>query len=158
VLAPEGAATGDGDAVSNRDDRRTRALALRAEGLLQREIAAEMGISRSYVAELLVRPKRISAQEQSERYGKPCRKCGRMTSGSLGRARAPEICQPCLNIERLQEAERMHPCGTRQAYDRGCRCPKCREGNAEAVREYMLRTGRTKRRYSVPYRARKNEA
>jgi hypothetical protein len=37
------------------------------------------------------------------------------------------------------EAELRNPCGTWQAYKRGCRCSACRNGNAEYLRELAAR-------------------
>lgn len=49
------------------------------------------------------------------------------------------LCEPChrrthAEVRRL-EAELRNPCGTWQAYKRGCKCAACRLANAERQRE-----------------------
>lgn len=53
-------------------------------------------------------------------------------------AKCVVICRACherAHAEaRLIEAELRHPCGTVQAYKRGCRCDECRKGNRDYQR------------------------
>ncbi len=59
--------------------------------------------------------------------------------------------------KREQLAKRLaalEPHGTFACYQRGCRCDDCKRANAVTHRAMMLRTGRTKSQYDVPYRRR----
>lgn len=110
-----------------RADLAAEAMRLRAQGLLHREIAERMEISISYACDLVNDPDRKKQLERRAGYGRPCRICGRRTTGSEGRVKAPDICAKCRVVESLA------PCGTRSAYDRGCSCDECRA----AMRRYM---------------------
>lgn len=108
-----------------RSERAAEAAMLRAQGLLQRQIADRMGISRTYAAELLTDPDGSKVRARKATYGKPCRVCGKMTQGSDGRAAAPDICSVCLNVER--EPEHGNP--SRYHGKWRCRCPACTAAN-----------------------------
>jgi hypothetical protein len=53
------------------------------------------------------------------------------------------LCRPCHQKAHAQarrvEAELRNPCGTWQAYKRGCKCLACRAANAEYLRELAAR-------------------
>lgn len=68
---------------------------LRDEGLLQREITERLGLSRSYVSELLVDPEGTAVRERKARYHGTCVDCGGATYGGAGLAAAPKRCHPC---------------------------------------------------------------
>lgn len=72
-----------------------RAADLRAQGLLQREIQAELGISRSYASELLRDPDGSLARARKDSYAGVCVGCGGPTSGNDGPNRPPERCASC---------------------------------------------------------------
>jgi hypothetical protein len=68
---------------------------LRREGVIYREIAERLGISRSYASELWLDPDGSKASERKDSYGGVCIDCGAPTTGSYGRALAPERCNDC---------------------------------------------------------------
>lgn len=78
-----------------RVERAREALALREEGLLQREIAECMEISRSYASALLHDPDGSQDKTRKASYGRTCENCGGSTDGSYGRAKAPRYCAHC---------------------------------------------------------------
>jgi hypothetical protein len=78
-----------------RAQRAELAAALRAEGLLQREIAERLGLSRTYVHALLSDPDGSKAAARKAGYRGTCLNCGRRTDGSNGRALAPVYCARC---------------------------------------------------------------
>lgn len=116
-----------------RAERAAEAAELRAQGLTYRAIADRMGISRSYANDLLLDPDGLKAQLRKAGYGRPCKGCGKLTSGSYGRAKAPEFCVACT---RERSASRH---GTLNRYRRyGCRCGECKAAASEygrAMRE-----------------------
>ena len=59
------------------------------------------------------------------------RGCGRLTSYDT----VSGVCDSC------HRAEIMAPCGTRSAYNRGCRCDACRQANTEFKREWYHSCG-----------------
>jgi transcriptional regulator with XRE-family HTH domain len=78
-----------------RAERAAEAKALRDKGLTQIKIAVEMGISRSYAAELLSDPTGEGSRARKRVYCGTCRRCGVATTGSNGRALAPKFCKEC---------------------------------------------------------------
>jgi len=50
-------------------------------------------------------------------------------------------CQPlCENCHKAKtRGEQLAPCGTRSAYDRGCRCEPCRKAKSLAMADYKSR-------------------
>jgi len=86
--------------VNHPGERRQRlareAAVLRGAGLLQREIMEALGISQTYVSELLRDPSGTVGKQRKERYRQPCVDCGAPTSGSDGR-RAEPRCIPCAS-------------------------------------------------------------
>lgn len=98
------------------------AAELRGAGLLEREIAEALGVSRSYANELLRDPDGSRAKQRKRRYDSTCVDCGAPTSGCEGR-RAEPRCQQCatwrsaagrrkwpaeLLIARMHEWERIY--------------------------------------------------
>lgn len=61
-----------------------------------REIAAEMGLSRSYVSTLYHDPTGEKEKVRKTQYAGRCDECGRPTSGSNGREKAPPRCRYCV--------------------------------------------------------------
>jgi hypothetical protein len=82
-----------------------RVRELREGGLLQREIQAELGISRSYVSELLDDPDGSKSRARKDTYCGVCNRCGGPTSGSEGRSAQPIHCAGCSR-ELQHEAKR----------------------------------------------------
>lgn len=73
-----------------------RAAELRAEGLLLREIAVKLGISRQYAAELVDDPDGAKARAKKDSYRRPCPECGTLMNGANGRGvDAPRRCAKC---------------------------------------------------------------
>lgn len=73
-------------------ERAEAAARLRSEGKLVREIAAELGVSRSYASSLLLDPDGSADKKRKRRYGGSCVVCGAHTDGSNGSAAAPRYC------------------------------------------------------------------
>jgi transposase len=92
----------------NAGDRRQRRVAqargLRAQGLLLREIAAEMGVAVQTVFAWLDDPDGSKLRERKERYRGSCVDCGAPTSGSDGRAKAPARCRACAQRRASEQA------------------------------------------------------
>jgi len=63
-------------------------------GRTQKETAAILGISRSYVSELLLDPTGALAKARKDSYRQPCPECGTLMDGSNGR-KGPRLCQGC---------------------------------------------------------------
>jgi hypothetical protein len=80
-----------------------RARELRDAGVLQREIQAALGVSRSYAAELLSDPDGSKARARMDGYRGVCADCGGPTTGSEGPSATPERCNACARA--LQHAE-----------------------------------------------------
>ena len=72
-----------------------QAQALRAEGLLLREIAERMGVRKSTAAGYLTDPDRAKQRALRERYAAPCPSCGGPTDGSCGYKRPTSMCRSC---------------------------------------------------------------
>lgn len=79
----------------SRAEMAARVAELRAQGLLQREVAERLGISRTWAAELDRDPEGKDMAERRKRYRGTCLDCGRATDGSNGRAKAPDYCRHC---------------------------------------------------------------
>lgn len=82
-----------------RERRIQVARELRSRGLLQREIATEMGLNRKTVCDLLSDPENAKKCARRLTYGGRCRRCGALTDGSQGTRPAPEICKECAAVE-----------------------------------------------------------
>ena len=73
---------------------------LEQRGHATREIAAELGLAVSTVNIYRADPTGERQRERRRRYRGECRGCGRPTSGSGGRTRAPEWCRRCAGEKR----------------------------------------------------------
>ena len=105
---------------------------LRSAGLTDRDVAARLGISRSYANALRTDPDGLKQRSRRERYRGTCRKCGCATTGCQG-FNAPTICAPCFR------AEIRAPHGTRARYVSGCSCDECRAANRAYMRSLKTR-------------------
>ena len=88
-----------------RGDRASTVEAIRAlvaHGMTHREIAAELGFSRSTVRNYLNDPDGAKQRARRVRYQGECERCGAPTDGSNGRDAAPTLCARCEAI-RLHE-------------------------------------------------------
>jgi Homing endonuclease associated repeat len=89
-----------------RQERAAQVIALREDGLFDREIAARLGISRSYAHGLRTDPSGEDAKRRKDSYRRPCPKCGRLMTGSDGRgASAPALCLRCTAEEKSEGRE-----------------------------------------------------
>jgi DNA-binding CsgD family transcriptional regulator len=82
--------------LTSRSEREAHARKLRAEGLLLREIGAEMGISTKTVHNWLCDPGGVRLRARKDSYRGTCEVCGAQTDGSDGRDAAPSVCIVCL--------------------------------------------------------------
>jgi transposase len=73
---------------------------LEQRGQATREIATELGLAVSTVNIYRADPTGERQRERRRRYRGECRGCGRPTSGSGGRKRAPEWCRRCAGQRR----------------------------------------------------------
>lgn len=69
----------------------------RERGYLNREIAAKLGISVSYVSELYVDPDGSKSKARKDGYRGTCEECGAPTSGCNG-FNAPKLCAKCAPL------------------------------------------------------------
>jgi hypothetical protein len=83
--------------VSGRAALAARAIRLRGEGRSNREIAAEIDRSASYVSSLIVDPDGSLMKARKDGYRKPCPSCGALMDGSGGPNRSPDRCVRCAN-------------------------------------------------------------
>jgi hypothetical protein len=104
--SPRGAGGPAGRAASvavkrhSRAERAKQIERLARRGLGTAEIAAELGLARSTVNIYRRDPDGSRHRQRLERYRGRCRDCGRRTSGSGGRARAPARCRRCAGAKR----------------------------------------------------------
>jgi hypothetical protein len=84
----------------SRAERAVQIERLERRGLGTREIAAELGLARSTVNIYRGDPDGSRHRQRLESYRGRCRDCGRLTSGSGGRARAPARCRRCAGDQR----------------------------------------------------------
>lgn len=99
-----------------RADRYAEVVELRKQGLTYKETAARMGISLSYVRDLLYDPDGSKSAARKASYSGVCQRCGGPTDGSNGRALAPKLCWDCFVVKNTPNH------GTYTRYDGGCRC------------------------------------
>lgn len=117
-----------------RAERAAKVADLRAAGRTYRQIADELGISGSYVSDLIYDPDGSKLAARRVANSGVCLDCGGPTSGSGGRSKAPPRCYPC----HLKFIEAQH--GTLSRYQAGCRCDPCRAANRERGRALKGRT------------------
>lgn len=69
--------------------------------LTRKEISARLGISLTYVSELLTDPDGEKAKARKERYRRPCPRCGTLMCGSDGLhgKSSPSLCHMCAREE-----------------------------------------------------------
>lgn len=67
------------------------------EGLTLPHIAHRLGVKRSYASLLINDPDGSKEKTRKASYGQPCAECGRQTSGSNGRDKAPGRCIYCVS-------------------------------------------------------------
>lgn len=83
-----------------------RAQALRGEGKLLREIAVELGVSRSYASALAGEdPLGAKSRVRKDGYRGECEECGGPTDGSNGLSGVPALCWECSHA--AQSADKM---------------------------------------------------
>lgn len=68
---------------------------LRAQGLLLRETASEMGVNRTTLSSWLEDPDGTKQKERRKRYAGTCVDCGKPTDGSNGAGASSERCDAC---------------------------------------------------------------
>lgn len=78
-----------------RAERAAEAARLKAEGLNGIQVAARMGVSRSYAYELLDDPEGTKVRTRKASYSGICVDCGAPTCGNDGRSKAPKRCAAC---------------------------------------------------------------
>lgn len=65
------------------------------EALTMQQVANRLGLSRSYVSDLLADPNGELARARKDSYSLPCPDCGKPMSGSGGIRASPERCRDC---------------------------------------------------------------
>jgi DNA-binding CsgD family transcriptional regulator len=104
--SPRGAGNPAGRAASaavkrhSRAERAKQIERLERRGLGTTEIAAELGLASSTVNIYRRDPDGSRHRQRLERYRGRCDDCGRLTSGSGGRTRAPARCRRCAAAQR----------------------------------------------------------
>lgn len=81
-----------------------RAAEMREAGLLIREIAAELGISRGYAAEVIRDPDGSQRRARLATYSRPCPECGAAMTGS-GPSHGAKLCASCHAARQHAERE-----------------------------------------------------
>ena len=114
---------------------------LRADGMLQVEVASELGISKSYVSELERDPTGEAGRARKDSYAAPCVECGAPTSGSEGRKKRP-LCIPCGNVE----AAKVLTVWTREAIISAIQWWNVMYGRPPAMHDFNPRACRTELR------------
>lgn len=118
--------------METRADRVVVARRLRKQGLFYREIASQMGLSRSYVHALINDPDRSVELRRRERYQRPCVDCGKWTDGSNGLTGAPLRCAGCRAAHDAPEhGNYVRYCSKKWK----CRCDLCRRAWADKMRD-----------------------
>ena len=116
-----------------RAERSEQVAAMRAKGLTYKQIAGALGISTSYVHDLIVDPDGSKLAARVKRYEGVCKDCGEPTRNGHN-TNAPERCDPCTRKRRAAKH------GTLSKYHAGCGCDACRAANREHARS---RKGKT---------------
>lgn len=78
----------------------------RRDGMSHKEIAAALGISRSYASALASDPYGEQERARRDRYAGVCENCGRSTTGSNGPNLAPRFCALCAATAYAKENRR----------------------------------------------------
>ena len=81
-----------------RSEKVAMAQTLRAEGLTNREIAGQMGVSIAAVKMWFWDTDGSKMKALREKYRGTCEKCGAPTCGSRGPAKAPRLCANCYPL------------------------------------------------------------
>ena len=84
----------------SRAERAAQIERLERRGLDTREIAEQLGLARSTINIYRRDPDGSRHRQRLESYRGRCRDCGRLTTGSGGRARAPARCRRCAGAQR----------------------------------------------------------
>lgn len=82
---------------------KVRELRDRPDPLTHRQIAVELGISRSYANALDLDPDGSKTRVRKDSYGGTCVDCGARTDGSNGASLAPERCGSCSRAKQKAE-------------------------------------------------------
>lgn len=90
-----------------RAERLAQITALRRDGLTNRQIAAQLGVTMSAIRNIINDPDGSKQKARRARYQGTCIDCGGVTDGSNGRALAPERCSPCRHIYEQSEEHRL---------------------------------------------------
>ena len=93
-------------AFPTRTDRAEVVHVLKGAGFTGTEIAIHLGLSHSYVYELLNDPNGAVAKERKHRYDGVCEICGCPIYGGNGRAKAPTRCKTCSEQTRERKWSR----------------------------------------------------
>jgi hypothetical protein len=81
-----------------------KARAMRAEGLMLKEISAALGVPISTLQAWIDDPDCSKQRSRRARYAGSCLDCGCPTDGSAGPGRAPQRCNDCANQRRTAQA------------------------------------------------------
>lgn len=87
----------------SREERAKQIAELRKRGMWPAQIARYLGLSSSYVYELIHDPTGVKSAARRDSYRGTCESCGRKTFGGDGPAKAPKLCRKCANIKQSEE-------------------------------------------------------
>lgn len=88
----------------SRQERHDQITRLRAQGLTHKQVAAEIGMTRGGVRNVLNDPDGSKQQARRARYQGTCEVCGQLTDGSSGRANAPKRCAAHIDYDAIVAA------------------------------------------------------
>lgn len=88
-----------------REEKVAEAFRLRGDGLLQREIAARMGVKLSTVNSWLTDPDGSRHKARKQSYVGSCEDCGAPTNGYAGKGKACRLCRECELRHRHEDAK-----------------------------------------------------
>jgi transcriptional regulator with XRE-family HTH domain len=134
-------------------EKATIAQGLRAQGLLQRQIAERMGVAIQTVDSWLNDPDGSRLRARKNSYRGACEQCGAPTDGSNGPGKAPKLCLACssdAHAERMRTAWAEHKATVERAWAEGKTCREMCElfGWKHKHHIAILRS----RGYDLPYR------
>ncbi len=116
-----------------RSERLAQIQTLKALGLTDQQVAADLGMSYGGVRNILNDPDGSKQRERRKRYQGTCSECGAPTHGSNGYKGQARRCQTCANKTVVDH-------GSYSMYTRHrCRCEACTEANARKQREYAAK-------------------